>query len=137
MRITPRRDEIKRIAEILESDSYESADKMAAAVLKEAAKILSMRDTYAVVLSKHASFGPFGSKKEAEKAGKVLLGASGEHGVGLARLASPGRLEAQLEGSDWPGYCRCRHSKELHLMNGSARGRCGMYCGCEQYRERK
>src|SRR5690606_23277206 len=112
--------------------------KMAAAVLKESAKILSLRDTYAVVLSKHASFGPFGSKKEAEKAGKALLGASGEHGVGLARLASPGRLEANLaERADLVGWCRCGHSKELHLTNGNTRKRCGMYCGCEEFRERK
>lgn len=127
MRITPRKDETERVVALLESDEFDSADKMAKAIIKEVADILSMRDYYAITHrwgdNKGINWGPYGSESEAAKvAEKLQLGGK----WGLVKVYSSGMLAARMDGKlGWKGLCQsCGHVAEDHLMVASSRGRC-------------
>lgn len=140
MKVTPRGHEVKAVIDIMERDL--TADAMAKALIKEVAEMLAMRDWYALThrfkLDKGngVNYGPFASVIEAQKAAEKWIGA-GEGG--WVKLYSPGQLEARAVGKKWIGYCQtCTHAKNLHLMDGSRRGKCGLSnCRCSSFIEIK
>ena len=141
MRLTPHKHEIDGVITILESDRYSNADQMAKALIKEIAEMLWMRDWFALVhLNNHGTGGlnwaPFASPVEAlSVAEKVGIGGR----FGTVKLYSPGVLLGNAQGKkNWKGFCQnpeCGHAPFLHLMNGSARGACGLssVCACQRY----
>lgn len=109
-------------------------------VLKAAFEALTMRDTYAVALGYETVegarrghyFGPYGSQAEAQKSADRMAGAGFERRV--VSLAAPGQLEGLWEGTDWPGFCTCRHAQGEHRMAGTSRGPCALQtCSCKKF----
>lgn len=142
MRLTPRGEETRRVIEILESDEFDSADKMAKALIKEVAEMLAMRDWYALVHrfrgddSGGMNWGPYASVTECQKAAEKYIGAGEGRAV---KLNSPGHLEGMAVGKKWVGFCEvCNHAKGLHLLDGNSRGKCGLStCKCPKFKEIK
>ena len=140
MRITPRKHEIQRIVDLLEDPTFETAEQLAKAVIKEVADQLQMRDTYALVHTwedgrKGLNFGAFGSPAEAEAfAKKCSFGGRGK----LVPLTSPGVTLAATWGKEnWPGYCfteGCGHPPHMHAIDGASRGKCHLEsCPCTKF----
>lgn len=143
MKLTPRADEYKPVIEILESDEYDNAEKMAKAVVKAVAEMLWMRDWYA--LTHHfdggtfgVNWGPFASEAEALSLAEKL--GLPEDQFGTVHLASAGVLLANVVGKPGAkGYCQtpdCGHPPMTHLMNknGKQRGACPLgTCPCTSY----
>lgn len=139
MRITPRREEVKTVVEILESDQYDSADAMAKALIKTVADALWMRDWY-VLGSKFRTednfwlpYGPFSSESEAASVyKKTAIGGIAK----TVKIYSPGRLIAMVEGKKgWSGYCaECGCDPAMHLQEGSARGKCASCPTCVKFK---
>ncbi|MEU7643322.1 hypothetical protein [Streptomyces huasconensis] len=140
MRLTPRREEIDAVKALLEDDSFESADQMARAVIKEVAGILQMRDWVALVHtwsdgSRGLNWAPFGNEAEAKSfASKVAIGGTGR----LVRLHSPGVMLANVTSKKgWKGYCldpRCGHAPFTHSTASAARGACQIpTCPCDRF----
>lgn len=133
MRITPRNVEIQAIVEVLEgADTFEKA---AAAVFKKTAELMAMRDTWAFIPEGlGVVIGPYGSEIEARAAASEAFPE-----FRIVPLSSPGRYEGNLHGVSWAGYCQnCNHFKELHLMDGTSRGKCSdKKCKCAGFQERK
>lgn len=135
MKITPRKNELAAIVEILEAaKSFEDA---ARAVYKRAAEVLAMRDTWAFVPEgMGVAVGPYGSRKEAEEVASRI-----STSYRIVPLSPPGRLEGNLDGAEWSGYCcsnSCTHARFMHLMDGTSYGKCSdKKCSCGGWRERK
>ncbi len=141
MKLTPRGDEVKAVVAILESDEYDSADKMAKALIKTVADFLDYRDWYALGHrfegdSAVVGWGPYASESEAVKvAEKVSLG-----GIWTVKhLSSPGVLLGNVEGAPpgTKGFCqKCGHAPFMHLIDGSSRGACPLpNCGCDRFKK--
>lgn len=158
MKVTLKNYEIEAVAKVLRDGMavkedgspavYESIEEMAAAMLKIAAEVISMRDSYALVLrwdnldgrAEGQNFGPYGSILEAQKASDRLAGAGAVRRI--VTLNSTGMLQGRFEGTVWRGMCKCGHMKEEHFMAGNGYGGCGvagcspkcnkldLYCGC-------
>ncbi|MEU8327341.1 hypothetical protein [Micromonospora sp. NPDC048839] len=139
MRLTPRKEEIQVVKDILESDEYANADQMAKALIKAVADALWMRDWYGVGTKFREDdpfwlpYGPFASESEA-------LQTVNKYGSGVVarttKLYSPGRLVAFHEGKDWPGYCRtCKHDATWHMQDGSSRGKCVSCPACKKFKK--
>ncbi|WP_327292484.1 hypothetical protein [Streptomyces sp. NBC_01198] len=140
MRITPRSEEIAAIVTILTSPGFDTPADMAKAILREAADIYGMRDTFALVHTwsdgtRGLNFGPFGAETEAKAfAGKLSIGGTGH----LVKLYSPGVMLANAEGrKGWKGYCfhpECGHAPFTHSSRGAARGECQLTgCPCDAW----
>lgn len=140
MRITPRREEIDAVKALLEDPTFESADQMAKAVIKEVAEILQMRDWVALVHTwadghRGLNFAPFGNSAEAEAFAKhMAFGGTGR----LVRLHSPGVMLANTTGKKgWKGYCLhpdCGHAPFTHSAASAARGACQVpTCPCDRF----
>ena len=137
MSITPRSEEIEGVKAILESDQYTTADQMAKALIKEVAEMLWMRDWVALTHinrdgTKGLNWAPFSSPIEAFNTAE-RVGVGGRYTT--VKLYSPGILLGNAEGKKgWKGFCQnpdCGHAPFLHLMNGNARGKCGLTSMCE------
>lgn len=138
MRLTPRKEEVNAVVEILESDQYDSAQAMAKALIKTVADALWMRDWY-VLGSKFRTednfwlpYGPFASVSEAESVyKKTAIGGAAK----TVKVYSPGRLVAMIEGKrGWPGYCSdCGCDPAMHLTDGSSRGKCVSCPTCKKF----
>ncbi|WP_328310182.1 hypothetical protein OG432_10825 [Streptomyces sp. NBC_00442] len=142
MRLTPRKEEVEVVKALLEDPSFESADQMAKALIKEIAEVLQMRDWIALVHtwsdgSRGLNWAPFGSAAEAEAfAKKVSIGGSGR----LVKLHSPGVMLANVGGKKgWKGYCQhpdCGHAPFTHSAASAARGACQIpTCPCDRFRK--
>lgn len=140
MRLTLRSHETRRLVDILENGSYETAEQMARALFKEAASIIQMRDLIVLAHTwnggtKGLNIGPFGSMAEVESfVKKVPLGGTGR----AVPITSSGILLAnQTGGSGWPGYCydpQCGHLPTDHAIVSATRGSCVLpECECEQF----
>ncbi|WP_372407245.1 hypothetical protein [Streptomyces luteireticuli] len=127
---------------ILEDPTFESADQMAKAVIKEVAEILQMRDWVALVHTwadghRGLNFAPFGNSAEAEAfAKRMAFGGTGR----LVRLHSPGVLLANTTGKKgWKGYClhpECGHAPFTHSAATAARGACQIpTCPCNGFQK--
>lgn len=142
MRLTPRKEEIDGVKQILENDGYDSADQMAKALIKEVAEMLWMRDWFALVHINGAgnaglNWAPFSSPIEALNLAE-RIGVQGRFGT--VKLYSPGVLLANAEGKKgWKGYCQdaaCGHAPWLHLQAGAGRGKCGLSsCQCAKFKK--
>ncbi|MET8111218.1 hypothetical protein [Streptomyces prasinus] len=141
MRITPRSHEIKKIVDLLEDPTFDNAEQLAKAVIKEAAEMIQMRDLFVLVHiwedgTKGLNLGPFGAVAEAESfAKKVSLGGAGR----IVPLTSSGIILANATGKQdgWPGYCwnpECGHSPTNHAIEGASRGKCHRAeCSCSKF----
>jgi hypothetical protein len=142
MRITPRREEVKAIVEILESDQYDSADAMAKALIKEVAELMDLRDWVALT---HRfgeqdrvgiNWGPFASDSEATKYAEKV-GINGKFAT--VKLYSPGILLANATSAkrtikDFCTNPACMHASWTHSAVGNGRGKCVLeLCPCDKY----
>ncbi|MEU5433857.1 hypothetical protein AB0G73_10835 [Streptomyces sp. NPDC020719] len=125
---------------LLEDSSFESADQMAKALIKEVAEILQMRDWFALVHTwkdghRGLNWAPFGNEAEAKSfADKMAIGGTGR----LVKLYSPGVMLANAAGKKgWKGYCQhdeCGHAPFTHSAATSARGACQVpTCPCPKF----
>lgn len=139
MRITPRKEEIAPVVEILESDDYASGEAMAKALIKLIADNLWMRDWYALGFKFREDdpfwlpYGPFSSEADAIATAKKY----GPGGIArTVKLYSPGRLIAMRDGKKgWPGYCAdCGCDPAIHLGEGSGRGKCMSCPTCKKFK---
>ncbi|WP_394615916.1 hypothetical protein JNUCC0626_40335 [Lentzea sp. JNUCC 0626] len=137
MRITPRKDEISAVAELLESDAYDSAEALAKAVIKRVAEVLADREFYAGVHrfgpgQLQLAWGPFTSDAEVVKFAKTA--ALGGEWMSL-KLCSTGAFLARREKtlaqpSTHCSTCRHPHGAHEHPKFG---GRCAARgCTCKQ-----
>ncbi|MFC4089321.1 hypothetical protein [Micromonospora sp. GCM10011541] len=142
MRITPRREEVKVIVDLLESDQFDSAEAMAKALIKEVAELMDMRDWVALT---HRfgeqdrvgiNWGPFASDSEATKYASKI-GINGKFTA--VKLYSPGLLLANATQAKRPtkDFCTnpfCMHAGSLHSAVGNGRGKCVLeLCPCEKF----
>jgi hypothetical protein len=141
MRLTPRKEEVEAVKALLEDPTFESADQMAKALIKEIASILQMRDLIALVHTwadghRGLNFGPFGSEAEIKTfASKMAFGGTGR----LVQLHSPGVMLANVDGKKgWKGYCfhpECGHAPFTHSAASAGRGACQLpTCPCGKFR---
>jgi hypothetical protein len=142
VRLTPRKEEIDGVKAILEDPSFESADQMARALIKDVAEMLWMRDWIALVHTwssghRGLNFAPFASEAEARAfASKLAVGGTGR----LVKLYSPGFMLANIDGKKgWKGFCQhpeCGHAPFTHSSVSAARGVCHVpTCPCEKFRK--
>ncbi|MEU7570294.1 hypothetical protein [Micromonospora sp. NPDC049240] len=141
MRLTPRREEVQQVVEILESDQFKSADDMAKALIKEVAEMLDMRDWVALTHrfgdgQLGINWGPFSSGIEANRYAEKV-GINGKFGV--VKLYSPGLLLANAQGAkkatkDFCTNTHCMHASWVHSALGNSRGKCVLEtCPCTKY----
>lgn len=142
MRLTPRQDEIAAVVAILEDESHKDAQACAKAVIKEVARQLEMRDTWALAVKANGNvglnLGPFFSTADAAGfASKLETG-------GVARvvpISSIGQVLADRGERQAKGNCqdeKCWHPTWLHLMDGSSYGKCGLSnCPCTKFKKEK
>lgn len=131
---------MKAVVALLESDEFDSAEKMAKALIKSVADMLDMRDWYALTHRTEdealgINWGPYGSESDAF-AVAAKVGLTGKWSA--VRLASPGVLLANVDGKPGAkGYCQhpgCGHATFIHLTDGSARGKCPLpTCDCPKF----
>ncbi|MEV5136282.1 hypothetical protein AB0K71_15570 [Streptomyces syringium] len=142
MRLTPRKEEIEAVKALLEDPSFESADQMAKALIKEIAEFLQMRDWIALVHTwsdghRGLNWAPFGNEAEARAfASKLSIDGTGR----LVKLHSPGVMLANTVGKKgWKGYCRhhdCGHAPFTHSAASAARGACQIpTCPCDKFQK--
>ncbi|MFI0985048.1 hypothetical protein [Streptomyces exfoliatus] len=140
MRLTPRKEEVEAVKALLEDPTFESADQMAKAVIKEVASFLQMRDWTALVHTwadgrRGLNFAPFANESEARAfASKMAFGGTGRP----VRLSSPGVMLANADGKKgWKGYClnpECGHAPFTHSAATAARGACQIpTCPCGRF----
>jgi hypothetical protein len=150
VRFTPRQNEVKAVAHILEHEEYPSFEDMAKAVLQTVVDELAKRESRAI-LAKYPQddtglvYGPYYHEGDVKKAVEKAREAGLETRSGL--LCMPGRWHAPeaLETA-----CTCGHQKEQHVVK-KLRGKdamgppqeCGVLinrvkCSCTNYNvERK
>lgn len=133
--ISPRRNEVEAVAEILESSEFDDKDKMASAIVKVVAAELAKRDALGVAAGFPGegpvlAVGPFYNAKDVEK----YVESAQECGLEtrVRRLGSPLPIEpAEPPKSPCAG---CTHEPVFHGSWG-----CGVYlsknnkCPCPGY----
>lgn len=135
MKLTPRKDEIKAVVDVLESDGYDNADQMARAVIKVVAEALGQREWYAYahrfkVGQTPMLWGPLSSDKEVEKLARTI-GLDGDHRS--MKMYSPAaiveRMSKDSEGASQ--FCAsCGHPKGAH-QHPKQSGMCAVRsCSC-------
>lgn len=135
MKITPRKDEVAKVVEVINKD-YKTAEDAAKAVLKAAAEILTEREDLMVALYRPTSsrhvfcYGPFGSPADADKIFEKGVGIGGEYRVQAMRPITLLGWRANGKASEpWEGFCaNCLHPEEEHLWATSGpakKERCG------------
>lgn len=152
--ITVRKDEVNAVVEILEDESYESAEKMARALLKATFSMLLARDWWIVgtpgpraMLDRETEekslagvpilFGPYPTDGAAMKALKdESLGLSGT--VGIFHVSSPTKQGLKFEEMDNPASktncATCGHNRESHdWPRPRIPGCVGKGCTCTRY----
>lgn len=138
MRLTPRANEVKAVAAVLEDASHESAEALAKAVIKTVADLLEEREFYALAWRDKAgpdalslAWGIFPSENEAAKfLGKLDIGGMGRP----IKLYSAAEMTARIDAPDDPAGRRlcstCEHPHGTH-MHEKRLGKCQVSgCGC-------
>jgi hypothetical protein len=139
VRITPRKDEVKAVVELLESDGYDSADALAKDLIKRVADLFSEREWWAYAFrfgpgSQVLSWGPLSSETEVKRFAE-RLSVEGEHlSVKLySTAAALTRLEESagaVLGKDATLCLNCGHPNGTH-MHEKKIGICQLKgCGC-------
>ncbi|WNV90279.1 hypothetical protein [Umezawaea sp. Da 62-37] len=139
MKITPRKDEVAAVAQLLESDGYDSAEALAKDVIKRVAEVLADREFYAWVHrfgpgQLQIAWGPFTSDAEVVKFAKKA--ALGGESMSL-KLCSTGAFLTRLDKNRAVPSTKCAdpacghpHGAHEHPKFG---GRCAIRgCGCKQ-----
>lgn len=139
MKLTPRKDEVKAIVELLEDDGFESADALAKEIIKRVGVLLEDRELVAWVhrfgpeAPYQLAWGPFSSRSEAERLAKKT-GVGGENMI--LPMGSVSAIEERLkEKPAGTALCTCGHSEVVHQHPGF-RGRCvgaRGTCKCKKY----
>lgn len=119
MKVTPRRDEVKAVVEVLESPDYDSAEAMAKDVIKLVATLFAERDWYAFAHrdkpgSLVLAWGPLSSDAEVKRFGKKM--ALGGEALSV-KLYSTARSLRYADEMDTPPNTECggcRHPIGLH-----------------------
>ncbi|ONI83467.1 hypothetical protein ALI22I_33740 [Saccharothrix sp. ALI-22-I] len=137
MKITPRKNEVAAVVQLLESDGYDSAEALAKDVIKRVAELFADREFYAFVHrfgpgQLQIAWGPFTSDAEVVKfANKAKLGGEAmslklcSTGAFLARLG-----KNQIAPSERCATCNHPHGAHEHPTFG---GRCAVRgCACKQ-----
>ena len=143
MTLTPRADERKAISALLESEDFDSADSLAAAVLKRAFELFQQRALYGLrwgVGGSTLAVGPFATEADAQRFYKAV-GSETESAV--ARLHGPGLF---ADVATPAGVCECGHLEVLHkhekgrgwcwALGGSIRTNVN-HCGCKSYKQKE
>jgi hypothetical protein len=149
MRFTPRQNEVKAVAHILEREEFASYEDMAKAILQTVVDELAKRESRAI-LAKYPQdetglvYGPYYHADDVKKAVEKAREAGLETRSGF--LWTPGRWHAPeaLETA-----CACGHQKEQHVVK-KLRGKdamgppqeCGVFinkvkCSCSNYQVEK
>ncbi|PSL04098.1 hypothetical protein CLV30_106101 [Haloactinopolyspora alba] len=137
VRLTARKDEIQAITDVLEDDTYESAEKLARAVVTTTMRLLLDRDWY-VVASRNGGnnllYGPVPSENEAFKAiNSGELGLGGEVGVFPVRsVSNRERAVEELDADPNPACAACNHPKVTH-EHPEVNGCVVKTCKCKKY----
>ncbi|XVV02792.1 hypothetical protein ACQPW3_36420 [Actinosynnema sp. CA-248983] len=139
MRITPRKDEVAAVVELLESDGYNSADALAKDVIKKVAELFADREFYAWVHrfgpgQLQLAWGPFTSDAEVVKFAKKA--ALGGESMSL-KLCSTGAFLERLGKNKTAPSERCANPACGHIHGAHEHpkfgGRCAIRgCTCKQ-----
>ena len=116
MSISPRKQEVDAVVELLTSDVYDTSEAMGKDLIKLVAELLSKRDTLGVALGfagnpPGLAIGPYFSKRDAEKAAQDAREAGME--ARINRLSGTGAIRpiAVLTAR----FCTaCDHRVEMH-----------------------
>lgn len=139
--IRPRKEEVARIAELLDSGEYDTATSMAEAIIKEVFALLQRRKTWALVTRDPglptAIYGPFASHTDAAKfATQTQISATQ---MAYPVLPPSPTLERASSGPSLgreAALCdRCGHSRGLHDHTTTSRCLYGTYTGRKFYPE--
>jgi hypothetical protein len=143
VRITPRKEEVEPLAELLDSGEHDSPEALAKAVIVHVADLLWFRDWYVLAVKDGAAFGPFASEAEAATFGRKYEGAlvpDDPHDWGVVTVHGLGSTAESRAGGGF-GYCAtegCGHPAYTHSMVSNARGKCVLAsCNCGTYEQRK
>jgi hypothetical protein len=138
MRLTPRGTEVAAIAELLESDEFDSAEALSKAIIKRVADLFSEREWYVWVYRENPEawylpYGIFSSETEAKKsAGKMVDMLKGQHMI--LHVFSYAELVARIASYKVPSqFCaNCEHSHISH-QHPRKNGRCAVRnCKCKK-----
>ncbi|MGL4175383.1 MAG: hypothetical protein ACRCSN_04830 [Dermatophilaceae bacterium] len=149
MPLTRKRDEVARIVELLESDKYDSADKLAFALLKESASIALGRDLYGLAVGGSGGYtwGPYFTAADAHRDYTTRIKAEHPSGVRLVAIRAYSEPVETLDPSPEPtDRCTCGHPVWAHTREGRKVGDCAIEacyvkppkkraprCGCPKY----
>jgi len=133
MRLTPRKPEVERVAEVLTAEGFGTPADMAKEVIKVTAKeILSHRDTY-IVFNRPAVIGPYGSESEATRAAERMPALSSE-GIKVIKVFATATQDQYFEPDAWTGCKTCQHPKTEHATDGNTKSKCLVCYECEKWR---
>lgn len=133
MRITPRGNEIKAVVDLLEDDSYDSAQSLAKAIIKRVAEVFAERDWHAWVWREspdafQLAWGPYSSENEAKRA-SARVGLAGQFMV--LPLYSTAALVDRLSADVIPSYfCEACNHQVLSHQHPKIQPKCAVR-GCE------
>jgi len=133
MAISPRKDEVVAVVDILAAEHYDTAEKMAADIIRRVATMLAARSSFGVYVELVGagpragfSMGPYWTKGEAEKALESAVSA-GMRGF-VAALHSTDTVRPPTNRT--LPLCACAHRPEMHV----SRYGCAVYkCPCSVY----
>ncbi|WP_367135853.1 hypothetical protein [Saccharothrix sp. HUAS TT1] len=140
MKITPRKDEVAAVVQLLESDGYDSAEALAKDVIKRVAELFGDREFYAWVHrfgpgQLQLAWGPLTSDSEVLKLAKKA--SLGGESMSLKLYSTNGLLARIAEGNIAPTeHCTdCGHPHGAH-EHPKFGGRCAIRrCTCKQDRK--
>lgn len=141
MSIRPRKEEIAKVTELLESGEYDTAASLAEAVIKEVFALLQQRKTWALVTRDPglptAVYGPFAGQADAARfATRAQISATQ---MAYPVLPPSPLLERASEapsvGREAALCDRCGHSRGLHDHTKTSRCLYGTYTGRRFYSE--
>lgn len=136
MRVTPRREEVKRVVALLESDDFDSADALAKEIIKEVAACFAEREWYAFAWRDRGlslAWGPLSSDSEVQRfAKKAALGGEGRSVKLFSTASMLDRLEAAGKKDRVTHCVTCEHPLGAH-EHPTMRGCCAVRgCGCAE-----
>lgn len=134
MKLTPRKNEVAAIVELLEKDGYETAEALAKDVIKKVAELFSEREFYALAWREGPTglslcWGPLTSDNEVTKFGEKLALGGQAVSVKLGSVASMLECQASAEEGLSKLCTTCHHPHGTHRHEGKL-GQC-MVRGCK------
>lgn len=126
--ITRKQAEIARIAALLESEEYDTAERLAYAVLKEAAEIVTERQLW-VVATEGQPFlwGPYWTPDQADKAWRTELGGITGRAGRVVRVYPYRFTDVDPMPTPNDTCAKCGHPRWRHTTEGKR-----LFCGRRQ-----